>query len=187
MCCGSNLQLLSEAEHISSQHVFLPGQFLLQTPLSLHLLLRCTQLTVEPTQTHTHFNEAQPLMVRLKTRIQFKTLTVNMVPTTIKQDHTIFVRAQKVYQEWEVVFIVCEHRCLHWLPLLLLEIVVAALLALQVKFSVLQFRRQSLCFLLQLLDVSLRLLVVSLQVADLRTYTHSFSSDIWQDGEGNSR
>lgn len=44
---------------------------------------------------------------------------------------------------------------------------VAALLTLQVKFSVLQLSCQSLGFLLQLLDISLRLLIISLQVTDL--------------------
>ena len=48
---------------------------------------------------------------------------------------------------------------------------VAALLAFQVKFGVLQFRRQALGFLLQLLDVSLGLLVICLQVADLHKHT----------------
>lgn len=49
---------------------------------------------------------------------------------------------------------------------------VAALLALQVKFGVLQFSGQSLGFLLQLLDVSLGLLIIGLQVADLCNREH---------------
>ncbi|TNN80786.1 hypothetical protein EYF80_009020 [Liparis tanakae] len=51
-------------------------------------------------------------------------------------------------------------------------VVVAALLALQVKFGVLQFRCESLGFLLQLLDVSLGLVVIGLHVADLHKHTH---------------
>lgn len=50
---------------------------------------------------------------------------------------------------------------------------VAALLTLQVKFGVLQLGRKSLRFLLQLLDVSLGLFVIGLQVADLHTHTHT--------------
>lgn len=45
---------------------------------------------------------------------------------------------------------------------------VATLQVLQMKFGVLQFRGESLGFLLQLLDVSLRLFIVSLQVSDLQ-------------------
>lgn len=69
----------------------------------------------------------------------------------------------------------CMCPCVNLLPLLLLQVVVAALLALQVKFGVLQFSSQSLGFLLQLLDVSLGLLIIGLQVADLRDHeTRSF-------------
>lgn len=49
----------------------------------------------------------------------------------------------------------CVCVCVYGLPLLLLQVMVAALLALQVKFGVLQFSCQSLAFLLQLLDVAL--------------------------------
>lgn len=48
---------------------------------------------------------------------------------------------------------------------------VSALLSLQVKFGVLQLSCQPLCLLLQLLDVSLGLLAIGLQVADLRAST----------------
>lgn len=67
----------------------------------------------------------------------------------------------------------CVCVCVNSLPLLLLQLVVAALLSLQMQFGVLQLGRQPLRLLLQLLDAPLRLLVVGLQVADLRARTHT--------------
>lgn len=53
-------------------------------------------------------------------------------------------------------------------PLLLLQVVVASLLALEVQFGVLQLRGQALALLLQLLQRPLALLAVCLQVRQLR-------------------
>ena len=75
---------------------------------------------------------------------------------------------------------VCKRVCesVHWLPLLLLQVMIAALLALQMKFGVLQFRSQALCFLLQLLDVSLRLFIIGLQVTYLHIDTHTIIQNV---------
>lgn len=62
------------------------------------------------------------------------------------------------------------------LPLFLLQVVVAALLALQVKLGVLQLCRHFLAFLLQLLHRALQVLVIGLQISHLQrahTYTQS--------------
>lgn len=54
------------------------------------------------------------------------------------------------------------------LSLLLLQLVVASLLALQVQLGVLQLGGQPLAFLLELLDGALALLAVCLQICQLR-------------------
>lgn len=58
------------------------------------------------------------------------------------------------------------------LPLLLLQLMVATLLALQVEFGVLELGCQLLAFLLQLLRHPLHLLIVCLHVCQL-THTHT--------------
>ena len=62
-------------------------------------------------------------------------------------------------------------RCVCILPLFLLQVVVAALLALQVQLGVLQLSRQSATLLLQQLHRALHLIVVRLQGSQLHTHT----------------
>lgn len=66
--------------------------------------------------------------------------------------------------------------CVYILPLFLLQVVVAALLALQVQLGVLQLSRQSATLLLQLLHRALHLITVRLQVSQLHTHPHSMST-----------
>lgn len=52
----TDLQLLSETEHLSGQHILLSAQFLPLAPLSLHLVLRLGLLGVKPAHITHNFN-----------------------------------------------------------------------------------------------------------------------------------
>lgn len=62
-----------------------------------------------------------------------------------------------------------ESRQVNWLPLFLLQIVVSAVQALKVQFSVLQLCSQFLALLLQLLHWALHIFIISLHISQLQS------------------